>query len=368
MFSSIKSLLTTISGGRKPVNPFHRAARDDDQVVNLYCSVGVLSPLNFSHHLNAERQLSDKDLRPHLNGFIGYVLARGDGAMTRERYHIMRHLQKTQHHISISIAHSEMEQLAVWASENNALLFMPDGAVCDPMGKSLIDAEGNAPDPAANIPFHLLARQRKQRSEMQLQERKLKAMDSLPPVISEAEVRLRSAKDVVGRLHAILAVSIYAEARRSGNDLPIFELRKRMPLGVSSLSTRERAFLELAEPDEKDIIAFGWRYECAQVLAWAIGLLDTLPFPQDICDVQALVKLVLDAKDLEKSGKLRSDVEILDALDLHYRLNWILRQARRNGVALPEKVEPGVVQERHFALNWLTHFEDADWDDVDTPT
>ncbi|MCO6561396.1 MAG: DUF4272 domain-containing protein, partial [Gilliamella sp.] len=24
--------------------------------------------------------------------------------------------------------------------------------------------------------------------------------------------------------------------------------------------------------------------------------------------------------------------------------------------------------ERHYALNWLTNFENADWDDVDTPT
>jgi hypothetical protein len=31
-------------------------------------------------------------------------------------------------------------------------------------------------------------------------------------------------------------------------------------------------------------------------------------------------------------------------------------------------LDPGVIQERHHALNWLVRFEDAEWDDVDTPT
>ena len=34
----------------------------------------------------------------------------------------------------------------------------------------------------------------------------------------------------------------------------------------------------------------------------------------------------------------------------------------------PAGLEPGVVKERHHTLNWLVRFEDADWDDVDTPT
>ena len=34
----------------------------------------------------------------------------------------------------------------------------------------------------------------------------------------------------------------------------------------------------------------------------------------------------------------------------------------------PAQLDPGVVMERHHALNWLTGFHGADWDDVDTPT
>jgi Domain of unknown function (DUF4272) len=34
----------------------------------------------------------------------------------------------------------------------------------------------------------------------------------------------------------------------------------------------------------------------------------------------------------------------------------------------PARLESGVVFERHRALNWMTRFQDADWDDADTPT
>jgi hypothetical protein len=65
---------------------------------------------------------------------------------------------------------------------------------------------------------------------------------------------------------------------------------------------------------------------------------------------------------------LRPAVEILDALDLHYRLHWLVRQARLDGKPLPAGVDAGVVSERHHALNWLTRFEEAGWDETDTPT
>ena len=59
---------------------------------------------------------------------------------------------------------------------------------------------------------------------------------------------------------------------------------------------------------------------------------------------------------------------ILDALDLHYRLHWYVRQMKLDGQEPPPGLEGGVIQERHHALNWLVRFEDRDWDDVDTPT
>ena len=58
----------------------------------------------------------------------------------------------------------------------------------------------------------------------------------------------------------------------------------------------------------------------------------------------------------------------LDALDLHYRAHWAVRQAQMEQADPPGGLIPGVVLERHYALNWLVRFEDAPWDEVDTPT
>ena len=49
-------------------------------------------------------------------------------------------------------------------------------------------------------------------------------------------------------------------------------------------------------------------------------------------------------------------------------MHWITTDARVNPNAQKTSLVPGVVLERHYALSWLVCFENADWDDVDTPT
>ena len=82
-------------------------------------------------------------------------------------------------------------------------------------------------------------------------------------------------------------------------------------------------------------------------------------------------RLMLEARDTEggmRAMKMRSNGEILDALDVHYRLHWLVRQARLKDQGPVQGVDAGVVLERHRVLNWLVRFEDSAWDDVDTPT
>jgi hypothetical protein len=78
--------------------------------------------------------------------------------------------------------------------------------------------------------------------------------------------------------------------------------------------------------------------------------------------------LDVSEEELLAHTHLRPTAAVLDALDLHLRLHWAARQARLDGNGGMKGLDPGVVQERHHALNWLVRFEEADWDDVDTPT
>jgi len=86
---------------------------------------------------------------------------------------------------------------------------------------------------------------------------------------------------------------------------------------------------------------------------------------------RAVLQTLLQAGDLQgalHAARMRPDSEILDALDLHYRLHWIVRQAQVQQQPAPAGLNADVLMERHHALNWLVLFEGNDWDDVDTPT
>jgi hypothetical protein len=74
---------------------------------------------------------------------------------------------------------------------------------------------------------------------------------------------------------------------------------------------------------------------------------------------------------LTRRGSCEASAVLLNAYCTHRNpppLRWATTEARIKGAAPPAGLEPSVVLERHYALNWLTRFEDEDWDDVETPT
>ena len=116
---------------------------------------------------------------------------------------------------------------------------------------------------------------------------------------------------------------------------------------------------------------FSWRYERSWVLLWALGYIERLECPPSICDVPQLAGLIRgkSVEQIVRNAKPRSQREILDAADLIYRLHWAVVEERVNQkVKVPEKVEKGVVQERHAALNWLMGYMGQEWDDISTDT
>ena len=50
------------------------------------------------------------------------------------------------------------------------------------------------------------------------------------------------------------------------------------------------------------------------------------------------------------------------------RYDWAVVDARVKNKPCPVGLDPGVVQERHHALNWLIGYMDQEWDDVATDT
>ncbi|WP_436714810.1 DUF4272 domain-containing protein [Roseiconus lacunae] len=338
--------------------------------VFAYCTDRDANWPEFPHQSGTRRDLSTAGFDQHLIEMVGQIFEKSGGEISQSVYGVCRHLQRTNVILSFEIEAEYLEAIAPWAWECNAILFLPDGNIRDPNGAVLVERESLQPDPQAQLPFPVEARSRKVQTELELRNRGIDTPESLPPVIGECEVHVRPADEVAWRALALFVVAVRAESLATGEAIPLDALRAKQPLAFQAMTPWEEAFLANESPGEDDVSAAGWRYESLATLQWALGLSASLPFPDEICDVPAAAKLMMsvDARDFVAEAKLRPVEQILDALDLNYRLLWATRQAMINNVDPPGGIEGGVVAERQHSLNWLTCFENADWDDVDTPS
>lgn len=139
---------------------------------------------------------------------------------------------------------------------------------------------------------------------------------------------------------------------------------------MSDFTPIELEFINNLEPDQFDRTQFIWRYEAAWTLLWALGYVAEFSEPTDICDVPSAVTFMQERSREEfiSASNLRSKGKILDQADLIFRYHWAVVEKRLRGISIPENIDSSVVLERHYALNWLVNFGDADWDNVSTNT
>jgi hypothetical protein len=335
-----------------------------------YCTHRDPPEPEFPHERVFVRDASTSGFDDHLMGLVKDLFEAAEGTISQTVYAVCRHLQRTNVIAAMKVDGEHLEALAPWAWRSNAILFLPDRSIRDPNGAVLYDPGSEEPDVNSQLPFLPDARQRKSQSEIELRNRLIETPETLPPVTSEFEVTLRSADDVVWRALALFIVAVRAESLASGKPIPIDALREKSPMAFQALTPWEQGFLDRDSPAEADVSAAGWRYESLAALQWALGLQSTLPFPDKICDVPEAARLMIatPAREMIESATLRPAAALLDALDLNYRLLWAARDAAMRQTDPPAGLEGGVITERQHALNWLTCFENADWDHVDIPS
>jgi hypothetical protein len=208
---------------------------------------------------------------------------------------------------------------------------------------------------------------RKERTEGYLKSLGVPINPHLPLVEGETDVRLREPKEVAKRaiiLYALVAVAHRADRKRATSWLKHEGLWE-------SVSPKEKAFLESNNPPEQDRTEASWRAESLWTLLWALRKTERLDLPKEMCDTQ-LIQQIMPAPESSSTefvnqAVLRPPPEILDATDLIYRIHWAVVDARLNGRETPGGFHPGIVYERHYALNWLVWYAD-EWDDITTDT
>ena len=209
--------------------------------------------------------------------------------------------------------------------------------------------------------------QRKQRSIRQLKKEDVPTIEHLPVIPAAHQVTLRDTTEVARRAMALNFIARRAE----GKSYKWYQDKIEKYQLEDAVTPEERAFAADDEPDEYMLLRFAQRYESYWLLLWALGFApNRLGRPTSFVDADRADQ-ILDSRTAEKfieKAELRDVDTILDELDLHYRYHWAVLDAELYGEPPPADLEPVVIFERHYALNWLIQSKDEEWDWVTTDT
>ncbi len=138
------------------------------------------------------------------------------------------------------------------------------------------------------------------------------------------------------------------------------------------VSPREQKFLLTSKPAKKDVYGATWRAECQVALLWSIQKINSLGNLCEHCNsgplVDAVPGLFTATSDFIESAVLCERKLIEDEFEKIYNAHCEVRQATGARMSVPDGMIPGIVQERHHAMNWIMGYCGQDWDEIQTDT
>ncbi|WP_454937995.1 DUF4272 domain-containing protein [Capnocytophaga gingivalis] len=205
----------------------------------------------------------------------------------------------------------------------------------------------------------ITAQERKNKSIAILALQGVPYIEHLPLRYETEEVTPRDKKEVIERAVCSFASIMCALSISKG------EYSEEDRVYAEDFLSAKYNSLQLLTPMEQQVIAgtiseagainAAWKYEAVWVLLWALGVVEELSFPNEICDcdlVMGTMRRFKGLSDFMTNTTLRPIEEILQALDLHYRYHWAAVNARVNG-SDPAGIDEEVVMERRAGLEWL---------------
>lgn len=362
---------------------------------------GILSPSKKITLFYRERavpsyqipQIDDSELTANLKGLYGFV----DSLPTENekvKGLFLHKIQTLNSEFSIREDKGELKELnaiiADLAKEFDAVLFVQPKTIISKsetqhfLDKDLnliIDADGKCEieDLKVNINSEYFDNdqndldedqiERKAKNEVILERENIKINKHLPCIESERETTIRSAKEIAERVSVLAVTNLVAFNNISSEEAVDYLQEYKL---WESVTEGEKEFL--ANPTEDKKMYETWKCEGIWTLMWALKKVDAIDFPNAFCDLGNISSEnypVGQGKNpfefINAVHEVRSKKEILDAADLYYRYNWACVDERINGRQI-ESINPGIVYERQYALNWLIHYMGQDWDNVTCDT
>jgi hypothetical protein len=210
------------------------------------------------------------------------------------------------------------------------------------------------------------AQMRKDKSLRSLEQENIPFLSVLPALYSENDMTYRKPEEIAKRILAILVCCLKVEG---GVDDEVEDMIKKYNLN-DTLSNQEKDLLTKDKFSPQDQAKFMWRYECIYILLWSLKKVEKLHRPYGIVDGEEMVSLIINEgiDSLLEKSEVRGYNELLDYADLTYRYHWATRNASLKGNKNELKIDNEVIQEWHYAFNWLVNAFDKNWDEVITHT
>jgi hypothetical protein len=362
IYSTYTSLVDPGEHGR--LDPRAKSTPRKDAAGLQWCDLewpNLKIKLRHFHHREA-------DFAKHIQGFLGYTLSLAEGNMDSRLWEIYYLVSKARQGFGLEIE-PEIDELVVpkfvtQLAELTCGIVFYNGVLTDPWGR-LVLGPGNERGDGALYEFGT-AKERRERTAGRLATFGLATPDTLPVTVADEEALLRPAKEVALRVVALTAVALRAEAVEQPRIVKFLQQKN----ATKALSPEELKFLKQAQPDEAQMRKLTWRYEALWTLLWALGHIERIGPPSTQCNAKHVVQLVQQAAPEQFVGqaRLRPATEILDELDFYYRAHWHAVNAQQAGRPPHPDLDPDIIYERHYALNWLTTYMYQAWDDVKTDT
>lgn len=201
---------------------------------------------------------------------------------------------------------------------------------------------------------------RKENSELILKKNAIEVFTKIPFTDSEENVTIKDIKKIKEYV-TILAFTNLVSFNDIPENLAISELKKYELWDI--MGAKEKFFLE--NPTEELKNNETWKSEAIWILMWTLNIVDEIGFPNELANLKAISYEVYpigankDPNDFINSERiLRGKKEILDALDLYYRMDQVCIDAHNKGVE-QTMMHSRVVYERYTALKWLTNTENS---------
>lgn len=138
----------------------------------------------------------------------------------------------------------------------------------------------------------------------------------------------------------------------------------------SAISPEEKRILESRRLSQRDQMNASWRVEGLELLLWALNELPDMSPLSGQCDPNRIEEVfsstLSGTGDFLNKDTMRSEGEICEQQEAIENHHWTIRDARIHGKPQPKGLDSSVVQEKHYAVNWILFGED--WDEVLTDT